>query len=81
MNMVYRLIAENNTGIQLVVDYYEKQDAIDKKNQFTLWDSLAPEEPKHIVNIYEIPEELYQAIREKELNNNFDYQELEKCKL
>ena len=34
MNMIYRFLAENNNGLQLVVDYYEKQDAINKKNQF-----------------------------------------------
>ena len=77
MSMVYRLTAENNNGMQLVVDYYEKQDAIDKKDQFIKWDSLKPEDPKHIVNIYEIPEELYQAIHEKESTESFDYQELE----
>lgn len=81
MNMIYRFLAENNNGLQLVVDYYEKQDAINKKNQFEKWDELKPEEPKHIVTIYEIPENLYQVIHEKELNNNLDYQELEKCKL
>lgn len=81
MNMVYRLTAENNNGMQVIVDYFEKQDAIDKKNQFELWDSLSPKGPKHLVNIYEIPEDLYQVIREKELNNDFDCQELEKCKL
>lgn len=81
MNMIYRFLAENNNGLQLVVDYYEKQDAINKKNQFEKWDELKPEDPKHIVTIYEIPEYLYQLIHEKELNNNLDYQELEKCKL
>ena len=81
MNMVYRFTAENNNGMQVIVDYFEKQDAIDKKNQFELWDSLSPKDPKHLVNIYEIPEDLYQVIREKELNNDFDCQELEKCKL
>lgn len=69
--MIYRLIAKNKDGMTLIADYYKKQDAIDKKRQFKLWDSLNPENAKHIVKIYPIPEGLYEILREKEENGEY----------
>ncbi len=64
--MIYRLIAKTDES-NFMADFDNKQDALDKKKQFELWDSLKPKDSPHTVTIYEIPEQLYSVIHDNEL--------------
>lgn len=74
--MIYRLTASNTDGFTMIVDYNKKQDAIDKKLQFERWDTLKPETAPHTVNIYEIPEPLYNKLMEKEHQGKYKYNDV-----
>ncbi len=67
--MIYRLLATNSLGGYFLADYTDEEEALAKKKQFEYWDNLTPtpQNSPHEVEIYKLPDELYNAIHNNEL--------------